>query len=332
MQAWLYGTAEWMSTHHTPPLVMATRTQSMWYTICHLFLSTSLFTQMILLLSQIQDTCLPGNTFAHPAPPWSAYGWEYRVGIGHVATWDGDLEHGWIGIAVQRERYQKKQVSLTGLMIGCREGRLPWFPLWICSSSMCSCSRYIAVIYPLHYPNIMTPRRSVVIIGVLWVQACLIGSGPFYCGRWAGADMECLLHTVMPPAFILPLLTVQYFLYSAVMIVLYGRVFYVAHQQRLKINATIGSIDGNNSLLKDTKTAKTLAMVLGAFLISWTPFFCLITIQVAGVEGDYLYTVYVVGILMGVFNSCLNPIIYCWKSSEFRSAYLRLVKRLFRRY
>ena len=104
------------------------------------------------------------------------------------------------------------------------------------------------------------------------------------------------------------------------MIILYGRII-----------ATIGNLDGNTTLVKDTKTAKTLAMVLGAFLFSWTPFFCLITVQVAGMEEDYLYTVYVVGILMGVFNSCLNPVIYCWKSSELRKAYLTLVRKICKR-
>ena len=191
--------------------------------------------------------------------------------------------------------------------------------------------RYIAVIYPLHYVNIMTPRKSVVIISILWIQACVIGSGPLYCGRWYEENMQCLLHTVMPAGFILPLLTGQYFLYSLIMIILYGRVFYVAHQQKVKINATIGNLDGNTTLVKDTKRAKTLAMVLGTFLFSWTPFFCLITVQVAGMEGDYLYTIYVVGTLMGVFNSCLNPVIYCWKSSEFRKAYLILVRKICRR-
>ena len=192
-------------------------------------------------------------------------------------------------------------------------------------------SRYIAVICPLHYVNIMTPRKSVVIISILWIQACIIGSGPLYCGRWYGENMQCLLHTVMPPSFILPLLTGQYFVYSLIMIILYGRIFHVAHQQKVKINATIGNLDGNTTLVKDTKTAKTLAMVLGTFLFSWTPFFCLITVQVAGMEEDYLYTVYVVGILMGVFNSCLNPVIYCWKSSEFRKAHLTLVRKICRR-
>ena len=177
----------------------------------------------------------------------------------------------------------------------------------------------------------MTPRKSVIILTILWVQALVIGAGPFYCGRWYEENMECLLSEVMPPGYTLTALTGQYFLYSSIMIALYSKVFYVAHQQKLKINATIGSLDGNQALVKDTKTTKTLAMVMGVFLFSWTPFFCLVTIQASGFKGDQLYTVYVVTILMGVFNSCLNPVIYCWKSSEFRKAFERLIKKVCRK-
>ena len=175
----------------------------------------------------------------------------------------------------------------------------------------------------------MTPRKSEVILFILWVHAFIVGTGPFYCGRWYDG-MECLPSDVMQPAYTLPALMAQYFLYVSIMIILYGSVFYVAHQQKLKINATIGTLD-NNTLVKDTKTAKTLAVVLGVFLFCWTPFFCLATIQASGFKGDQLYTVYVVTILMGVFNSCLNHVIYCWKSSEFRKAFARLIKKLCRK-
>ncbi len=134
----------------------------------------------------------------------------------------------------------------------------------------------------------------------------------------------------MPSEFVLVVMSAQYSFLSAVMLCLYSKIFLVAHQQKMKIQATAGVL-GPDNLVKDTKTAKTLAIVLGAFLFSWTPFFTLCTVQALGYQGEQVFTVYVVGILMAILNSALNPIIYCWKSSEFRTAYARLLRRLCRK-
>ena len=191
--------------------------------------------------------------------------------------------------------------------------------------------RYIAVIHPLHYSSIMTPRRSVIILIIVWTHACFTGTGPFYCGRWSEDSTKCHIKDIMPPAYTLIALIGQYFVFSLIMIILYCKIFQVAKLQKRKIHEIVENLNGTYTLIKDTKSAKTLAMVLGAFLASWSLFFCMSAFQVAGIEENRLYTVYIVGLLMGIFNSCLNPVIYCWKSSEFRTAYCRLVKKICRR-
>ena len=187
------------------------------------------------------------------------------------------------------------------------------------------------MIYPLHYSNIMTVRKSVILLSILWVYACLTGAGPFYAGNWIQGETKCTLNSIMSPTFVIFAITVQYPVCSGTMIILYGRVFYAAHRQMRRINVTLGSLDhysSNSALVKDTKTAKTLAMVLGAFIFSWTPFYFLATIQAMGYSSDHLYIVYVVTSLIGVCNSCLNPAIYCWKSSEFRKAYRMFLQKV----
>ena len=192
-------------------------------------------------------------------------------------------------------------------------------------------SRFIAVIYPLHYSNIMTVRKSVILLSILWVYACLTGAGPFYAGNWIQGETKCTLNSIMSPTYVILAITVQYPVCSGTMITLYSRVFYAAHQQMRRTSVTIGSLDhcsSNIALVKDTKTAKTLAMVLGAFIFFWTPFYFLATIQAMGYASDHLYTVLVATLSIGVCNSCLNPAIYCWKSSEFRKAYKTLLQKV----
>ena len=177
----------------------------------------------------------------------------------------------------------------------------------------------------------MTPRTSIAILVLLWTHACVTGAGPFYAGRWTGEPDKCHIRDIMPGAYTAVALIGQYFLFSSVMVTLYCRIFCVAQKQKRKIHEIMGNLNGTYTLIKDTKSAKTLAIVLGAFLLSWSLFFCMSAVQIAGLEGDRLYTIYVVGILMGVLNSCFNPVIYSWKSEEFRSAYLRLIKKICRK-
>ncbi len=186
--------------------------------------------------------------------------------------------------------------------------------------------RFLAVIYPLRYSAIMTPHRATGVIALLWVHAIFTGLGPFYCGRWDPGNTDCLFSEVLPPEFTLTLLTGQYTLYVSIMVVLYAKIFYVANRHKTQIHALEAATAGED-VKKDPKSTKTLALVLGVFIVCWTPFFIFASLQTLGFHPDRLNSLYVVAILMGLMNSGLNPVIYCWKSSEFRLAFSRLLRQ-----
>ena len=184
--------------------------------------------------------------------------------------------------------------------------------------------RYIAVFYPLRYSNIITPRTSALALTVIWIYAFFTGMSPFYCGRWSENINHCLLKELLPPVYIYIALTGQFVTCSLIMIILYSKIFYVAKQQKRKIECSMVS----NYTSAKSKATKTLALVLGVFLIFWTPFFCLASVQSAGIQNDILDQFYFLSLFLGLTNSCLNPVIYCWKSSEFRTAYIILITRI----
>ena len=151
---------------------------------------------------------------------------------------------------------------------------------------------------------------------------------PFYCGRWSANITNCLLNEILHPVYIFIALTGQFSIYSLIMITLYCKIFFVARQQKRKISC---SILGNCTSPKSTKATKTLALVLGAFLIFWTAFFYLVSVQAAGIQNNIVDTVHFLSLFLGLTNSYLNPIIYCWKSLEFKQAYIILIKRICKR-
>ncbi|VEL17628.1 unnamed protein product [Protopolystoma xenopodis] len=87
---------------------------------------------------------------------------------------------------------------------------------------------------------------------------------------------------------------------------------------------------------RENKAAKTLGMIMGAFILCWLPFFLWYTASnLCGGQTTCRTPGIVVSILfwIGYFNSTLNPIIYVFCNREFRNAFICLLgcrkKRMF---
>lgn len=75
---------------------------------------------------------------------------------------------------------------------------------------------------------------------------------------------------------------------------------------------------------RETKATKTLAIIVGAFIVCWLPFF---TIYLVGAfcTNCISETVFAVFFWLGYCNSALNPCIYALFSRDFRFAFKRLL-------
>ncbi|KAK3932936.1 5-hydroxytryptamine receptor, partial [Frankliniella fusca] len=76
---------------------------------------------------------------------------------------------------------------------------------------------------------------------------------------------------------------------------------------------------------RERKAAKTLAIITGAFVVCWLPFFIMALVMPlceTCVINDHVSSLF---LWLGYFNSTLNPVIYTVFSPEFRQAFKRIL-------
>ncbi|CAF5125663.1 unnamed protein product [Rotaria magnacalcarata] len=79
--------------------------------------------------------------------------------------------------------------------------------------------------------------------------------------------------------------------------------------------------------MKEQKTAKTLAVVVGGFILFWLPFFIMYVIP----PEKHLFNDQTVTLItwLGYFNSVINPFIYAYCSKQFRMAFWNITFGIF---
>ena len=197
---------------------------------------------------------------------------------------------------------------------------------WACVDILCgvasimnltviSLERCISISWPLRYYEKMTPAKAMVSIGVTWVFAVFM------------ALLKVLiLWTTPPPAYELVVSVLCFLLPLTVMVVSYVKIFVAARHQIKKMIISVHGKQRKFVLAKELKAAKTIAVVIGAFLVCWGPFFVLNLVH-GFCEScrPVPYTSVVVSKWMHYVNSGLNPIIYACMNRDYRAAFKKLL-------
>ncbi|KAL4660441.1 alpha-1A adrenergic receptor-like [Arapaima gigas] len=220
--------------------------------------------------------------------------------------------------------------------------------------SLCAISvdRYIGVSYPLRYPAMVTDRRGLLALALLWALSAAISAGPLLGWREPAPEDESICAINQEPGYAIFSAVGSFYLPLAIILAMYCRVYVVARRETLGLreghkaagsdpegvtlrmhrgNATVLDDETMNSrthftlrLLKfsrEKKAAKTLGIVVGCFVLCWLPFFLVLPIGSIFPAHRPSDTVFKVTFWLGYFNSCINPIIYPCSSKEFKRAF-----------
>uniref|UniRef100_A0A4W6CMJ1 G-protein coupled receptors family 1 profile domain-containing protein n=1 Tax=Lates calcarifer TaxID=8187 RepID=A0A4W6CMJ1_LATCA len=180
-----------------------------------------------------------------------------------------------------------------------------------------SIDRYYAVCQPLTYRTEINAHSAAVMILVTWSVSVLLATG-FLVEEfnYEKCEEQCLmkfllLNTLAPLfAFYLPLI---------IMLCIYLKIFLVAQRQARSIhNTNCQSTKSGATVSKmERKATKTLATVLGVFLMCWLPYFLCYTFQVLSLT-PLPIALSEAFVCLALSNSMFNPFIYAlfysWKN------------------
>ncbi|XP_063775415.1 trace amine-associated receptor 4-like [Pseudophryne corroboree] len=217
------------------------------------------------------------------------------------------------------------------------------FDMMLCTSSIyhlffISIDRYYAICHPLHYYGKITVPVVQVCVFVSWSGPCMYSFGLIL----SNIHIEGIQHYVAilscTGSCILVLnrlwgtisSLICFFIPGVLMIGIYVQIFAIARKQAKALSNHTNPLGkeatSRGTYMKvESKAARTLSLVIGAFILCWLPFFA-VTVIDPYVNFSTSDDAYNAVLWLGYFNSTLNPIIYALFYPWFKKTFVCIIR------
>ncbi len=174
-----------------------------------------------------------------------------------------------------------------------------------------SIERFVAMKYSLQYNTIVTKFRITLAVACFWLISITYG-----------------VIRMASPKIVLRLANILAVISLLVIISCHTSVYFVCRRHLIQIKSEQVSQEVTAKFLEERKAWKTTGIIIGGvFLCYFLGFFTILVskifpqlITMFGAFAPFRLSCF-------IFNSLLNPIIYCWRSTAIRKEMIQLLKR-----
>ena len=179
-----------------------------------------------------------------------------------------------------------------------------------------SVDRFLAIHLHLRYQELVTHKRVVAVVILLWVLSVFLAFLVFLVPRNVNSLMKIIIGVVGV------ILTTMVYIRIYLAVRLHKNQIQVL---QVRLVAQAGDVANFASLIK---SAVGLFYVYLAFLVCYSPFFIsLIATEMNG-PSIVLKRLFLSSVTLVFLNSSLNPVIYCWKMRHIRYAVINILRNM----
>ncbi|XP_041083662.1 adenosine receptor A1-like [Polyodon spathula] len=195
--------------------------------------------------------------------------------------------------------------------------------------------RYLRVKIPTSYKRVVTQKRAGVAVLVCWAVASIVGFIPML--GWNNLQKINSTDLLITCQFE-NVISMEYMVYFnffgwvlpplLLMLLIYTEIFCMIRKQLAK-KVSASASDPSKYYHKELRLAKSLALVLFLFAVSWLPLHVLncVTLFCPSCKKPMVLTYTAIFLSHG--NSAVNPIIYAFRIRKFRTAFSTIWRHYF---
>ena len=181
-----------------------------------------------------------------------------------------------------------------------------------------SVDRFLAVHLHLRYQELVTHKRVVAIVILIWMLSTFLST------IWFGIKSEIFL-------------LVFFIIWSLCFICttfVYFRLYFAVRRHTNQIQALQVQQAAQNGEMENAvrlrKSAVSTFFVYLVFLVCYLPMYCSIIVKILGhADGVTLDGLLVYSHTLIFLNSSLNPVIYCWRMRHIRHTIMEILRNIY---
>ena len=182
----------------------------------------------------------------------------------------------------------------------------------LCSITVISVDRFLALHYHMRYPTLVTKTRAIVTLVLMWIFICIL------------SGIYCLNRNIY---FLVIALGVG--LCLLISIVAYIGIFRVVRHQQLQIHtqqqAVQARTDGVSNIRQLKRSALNSFVFFIVMVLFYAPMSAAMAVYLVSEEWEHAWSFTTTAVFM---NSSINPFLYCWRLGKLRKAVAKTVKKM----